>query len=117
MENLPFFAALLVLAIPFFLLGWWLMRSTQSIHRLAEVINENGVELGEMRIGRRAHGWLLFADVRFVLFLILRRYRHLELPPVVEEALDDARTDYLSNMAVFATLVVIVFGVVLYDKL
>lgn len=117
MEILPFLAALLVLSIPFLLLGWWLSRSTRSIDRLAAVMNENDVELGEMRIGRRAHGWLLFADVRFVLFLILGRYRHLELPPVVEEALDKARTDYLTDVAVFGTLVVIVFGAVLYDKL
>lgn len=117
MGTLPFLAALLVLALPFFLLGWWLMRSTRSIDRLAAVINENDVELGEMRIGGRAQGWLLFADVRFVLMLVLRRYRRLELPPAVKEALDKARTEYLVGMAVTATLVVIVFGVVLYDKL
>lgn len=117
METLPFLAALVVFAMPFFLLGWWLMRSTRSIGRLAAVINENDVELGEMRTGGRAQGWLLFADVRFVLFLVLRRYRRLELPPVVREALDKARTEYLVDTAVFATLVVIVFGVVLYDKL
>ena len=117
MDTLIFLAVLLVLAVPFFLLAWWLMRSNRSISRLVDVVNENDVDLGEIRIGRRAQEWLMFADVRFVLRLLLGRYRHLGLPPVVEKALDQARKDYLTSIAVSATIIVIVFGVVLYSKL
>lgn len=115
MDFLALLAVLLVFAIPFFLLGWWLIRTSRSIDRLAAVMNENNANLGEIRIGQRTQGWLLFADVRFVLFLVRRRYRHLELPSVVSEALEKARTDYLTIVGIFTVLTVVVFAVVLYE--
>ena len=117
MYTLIFFAVLLVFAVPFFLLAWWLKRSNRSLSHLVDVVNEYDVDLGEIRIGGQAQEWLMFADVRFVLFLVLGRYRDLELPLVVKEALDQARKDYLTSMAVSTTLIVIVFGVVLYDRI
>ena len=116
MDILPFLAVLLILAIPFLLLGWWLVRWTRYVDHLAKVMDANNAELGQLRLGHRTHGWMLFADVRFVLFLVLRRYRHLELPPVVEEALETARTDYLTGVAAFTTLVVVAFGFVIYSE-
>lgn len=117
MDTLVFFAVLAVFAIPLVLLGWWLKRNTRSVDRLAAVINEHGVTFGEIRIGNKAHGWLLFADVRFVFFVILRRYRDMELPEPVLDALNSARSDYLNGVAVFTTLVALASAWAFYSSL
>jgi len=114
MEALIFVAMLSLVAIPFLLLGWWLIRTSRSIDHLAAVINENDVDFGEFRVGRKTRAWLLFADVRFVVFLVLRRYRHLELPSVIGQALEKARADYLRIVAVFAAIGLVVFAVDLF---
>jgi hypothetical protein len=111
MEN--FFAFFLFLGLPLF--GWWLIRTTRSIGYLATTINESNIDLGELRIGGKSRGWLLLADLRFVLFLVLKKYRHLNLPTVVEHALTKARKDYLTIVGVFTTITLVGFGSLLFN--
>lgn len=109
MNTLVFFAVLAVIAIPLVLFGWWLGRHERSMGGLAEAMNQHGVTLGEFRIGGSARGWLLLADPRFMFLVVLRRYRDRELPKPVVDAFDSARSDYLKGMAIYTTLIVLVF--------
>ncbi len=107
------FAILILLPI----LGWWLIRSTRSLDRLARVINENGVDLGFLSLNGRTSAFLLLSDVRFVLWLVRRKYQSLDAPPVVSEALDKARRDYLLVIAVMGMIVLAGFAIAMNSRL
>lgn len=109
MDILPFLAMLIVLSIPFWVLGRWLVRNSRSMGDLAKTLDEHAVDLGQFRVRRRASAWWLFADVRFVVFLVLGRYRRMELPPAVRQALESGRADYLRGLGVFTTIVLVGF--------
>jgi hypothetical protein len=117
MEVLQFLVALFLFSVPFFLLGWWLIRTSRSIDRLAVVVNDHNIDLGQIRMGQNTYAWLLLADVRFVLLLVFKRYHLLNLPAVVVQALDNARKDYLTMVGAFATIAILVFVVVLYENI
>ena len=106
------FAILILLPI----LGWWLIRSTRSLDRLARVINEHGVNLGFLSLNRRTSVFLLFSDVRFVLWLVRRKYESLDAPPIVIEALDKARSDYFLGIAVMGVIIIAGFVTALNSR-
>lgn len=104
------FAILILLPI----LGWWLIRSARSLDRLARVTNEHGVDLGFLSLNGRTSAVLLFSDVRFVLWLVRRRYQSLDAPRPVIEALDEARSYYfLVGIAVMGVIVIVGFAIAL----
>ena len=98
------------------ILGWWLIRSTRSLDRLARVVNENNVDLGFLSLKGRASAFLLFSDVRFVLWLVRRKYQSLDVPPAVTEALDEARRDYFLLMSVMGLIVIVGFAIALNSR-
>jgi hypothetical protein len=77
------------------LLGWWLIRATRSLDQLAKVVNEHKVDLGFLSLKGKTSAILLFSDVRFVLWLVRRKYQSLDVPPAVIQVLDKARHDYV----------------------
>ncbi len=74
------------------LFGWWLIRTTRSFDRLAAVVNENNVDLGFLSFRQKTNAFLLFSDVRFVLWLARREYQSLEFPTAVIQALETSST-------------------------
>jgi membrane-anchored glycerophosphoryl diester phosphodiesterase (GDPDase) len=99
------------------LFGWWLIRATRSLDRLATIVNENDVELGFKSIKGKTSALMLFADVRFVLWLVRRKYQSIDAPPVVTQALDDARRDYFIVTSVMALIVITGFAIALNNRL
>ena len=104
-----FAAPLVFIALP--LLGWWLIRATRSWDRMAKVVNENGVNLGFLSIRGKSSAFLLMSDIRFVHWLLRRKYRSVDAPPVVIQALDDARRDYVLVITVMASIVLVSFAI------
>ena len=98
------------------ILGWWLIRSTRSLDHLATIVNENNVDLGFLSLKGRTSAFLLFSDVRFVLWLVRRKYQNLDVPSVVGEALDEARRDYFLVMSVMGMIVILGFAIVLSSR-
>ena len=74
-QNEPFAMYGLAILILLPILGWWLIRSTRSLDRLATIVNENNVDLGFLSLKVRTSAFLLFSDVRFVLWLVRRKYQ------------------------------------------
>jgi hypothetical protein len=98
------------------LLGWWLIRATRSFDRLATVVNESGVDLGFLSLKGKTSALLLFSDVRFVLWLVRRKYRSIDVPAAVTQALEDARRDYFRVAAVMALIVIAGFAISLNNR-
>jgi len=84
---------------------------------LATIVKENNVDLGFLSLKGRTSAFLLFSDVRFVLWLVNRRYQNLNVPPVVSEALDEARRNYLLVVSVMGMIVILGFAIVLSSRL
>ena len=103
------YALIIILLIPLY--GWWLYRQERRLRRLVTVINTHDIDLGFMTWNGKTNEVLLFSDVRFVFWLLRRKYRDIELPPPVTEALDEARRAYLAgfwpNLAIIVLLFVI----------
>ena len=91
-----------IILLPLF--GWWLIRTTRSYQRLVAVVNENGIELGFLSFRGKVNTFLLFSDVRFVLWLLRRKYQDREYSPAVSSAFDEARRSYLSVLFGFAVI-------------
>ena len=84
---------------------------------MATIVKENNVDLGFLSLKGRTSAFLLFSDVRFVLWLVNRRYQNLNVPPVVSEALDEARRNYLLVVSVMGMIVILGFAIVLSSRL
>ena len=91
------------------LYAWWLYRKSRSFLRLATVINAHDVDLGFMTWNGKTHAVLLFSDVTFVFWLVRKKYRDVELPQPVLEALDEARRDYLAGLWPTAVIIGLAF--------
>jgi hypothetical protein len=98
------------------LFRWWLIRNSRSSDRLAKVVNENGVDLGFLSFKGKTSALLLFSDVRFVLWLVRRKYKNIDLPAAVNQALDDARRDYIVGCTVMALIVITGFAIALINR-
>ena len=72
-----------VFLILLLLFGWWLIHSTRPLDRLATVVNESNIDLGFLSLTGKTSALMLFADVRFVLWLVRRKNQSIDLPPVV----------------------------------
>lgn len=101
------YALIIIPLIPLY--GWWLYRKSRSCERLADVINEHDVNLGFLDWDGKTRAMLLFSDVRFVFWLVRKKYRDIELPPPVTEALDEARRDYVTGLWQNFVILVLVF--------
>ena len=115
-QNEPFAMYGLAILILLPLFGWWLIRSTRSLDRLARVVNENNVDLGFLSLKRKTSAFLLFSDVRFVLWLVRRKYQSLDVPSAVSQALDEARRDYFLVTSVMGVIVIVGFAIALYSR-
>lgn len=115
MNVLPFLAMLFVVSIPFWALGWWLMRNSRSVDDLVKTLDDHGIDSGDLPVGRGTSAWWLLANPLFVVFLVRGRYRRMELPPDVLQALEIARADYLRGLGVFTAIILIGFAVSLYN--
>lgn len=105
------YALIIIPLIPLY--GWWLYRQSRSLVRLVSVINAHDVDLGFMTWNGKAHEVLLFSDVTFVAWLMRRKYRDIELPAPVTEALDEARRAYLAGLWPTAVIAVLAFVIAL----
>lgn len=99
------------------LFGWWLVHNSRSLDRLAKVVNENGVDLGFLALKGKTSALLLFSDVRFVLWLVRRKYKNTALSATVTQALDDARRDYILVYTVMALIVITGFAIALINRI
>lgn len=109
-----FTAPLVFIALPLY--GWWIIRATRSWDRLAKVVNENRVNLGFLSFKGKTGAFLLMSDIRFVHWLLRRRYRNIDVPLVVIQALDDARRDYVPVTSVMALIVLAGFAIPLSGR-
>lgn len=98
------------------LLGYWLIRVSRSISKVATVMNEHEVTFDFLGYQGRANAVLLFSDIRFVAWLIRKKYDESSLPPPVSMALNEARRSYLLIVAVFLLIVILGFSIALYNR-
>jgi hypothetical protein len=108
-------AFLILLLLPLF--GWWLIRNSRSSDRLAKVVNESGVDLGFLSFKGKTSALLLFSDIRFVLWLVRRKYKNIDLPADITKALDDARRDYILGCTASALIVITGFSIALINRI
>lgn len=99
----------ILVGLPLF--GWWLIRATRSWNRLAKVMSDESTYFGFLHLKGRTSAVLLFSDVRFVFWLLRRKYRDHQSPPEVTKALEQARRDYIRVNLVMG--VIVVFGFII----
>jgi hypothetical protein len=98
------------------LFGWWLIRATRSLDQLAKVVNENNVDLGFLSLKGKTSAFLMFSDVRFVLYLVRRKYQSLDVPHAVIQALDEARHDYVMVNSAMGLIILLGFAIALNNR-
>jgi len=107
-------AVVVLIGLPLF--GWWLIRTSRSMDRLADVLNRHKVDPGFLNRGGKVKTWLLFSDLRFVAWLLKRRYRDCDFPAEVHRALEEARESYARMMVASWVIAAIGVGAVLAGR-
>jgi len=105
---------IIIIGLPF--PGWYLIRVSRSLEAVAGTANEQNIDLGFLKVGGTANTTLLFSDINFIRWLVWRKYGSLNFPTVLNEALDNARKDYVRMGGLFILIIIAGFSIGLLGR-
>ena len=99
----------IVILIGLPILGWCLIKMARNFDQVVRIAHEIDVDFEFLKIQGTTNTLLLMSDVRFMKWLVYRRYRTKDYPKELLESLERARRSYLHMGIVFVAIFFVAF--------